>query len=49
MESLYEYGDFKHPTYLPRPGAGKHKVVGLLPGAGIGQLLIESVTTIFQH
>jgi isocitrate/isopropylmalate dehydrogenase len=49
MESLYGYGDFKHPTYLPRPGAGKNKVVGLIPGSGIGEMLIDSVLQIFNH
>lgn len=48
-ESIYEHGDFLHPTYLPRPGAGKNKMVGLVPGKGIGNLLIQSVEEIFKH
>jgi isocitrate dehydrogenase (NAD+) len=48
-DSIYEHGDFLHPTYLPRPGAGKSKVVGLVPGNGIGSLLIDSVENIFRH
>lgn len=48
-ESLYGHGDFLHPTYLPRPGAGKSKSVALIPGTGIGQLLIDSVEEIFNH
>lgn len=49
MESLYGHGDFLHPTYLPKPGAGKSKQVGLVPGSGIGQLLMDSVERIFDH
>lgn len=48
-ETIYGYGDFLHPTYLPRPGSGENKRVALIPGIGIGQMFIESVEEIFKH
>jgi len=48
-ERLYGYGDVLRPTYLPRPGAGKSKKIALIPGSGIGSMLIDSVEQIFEH
>lgn len=48
-ETLYGHGDLLHPTYLPKPGSGKSKKVALIPGNGIGQMLIDSLEEIFQH
>lgn len=49
VDTLYGHGDKLHPTYLPRPGSGKSKKVGLLPGHGLGQQLIDCVVEIFDH
>jgi isocitrate dehydrogenase (NAD+) len=48
-ETLYGHGNLLHPTYLPKPGSGKSKKVALIPGNGIGEMLMDSIEEIFQH